>query len=96
MTQLSNATLQNATTDIQFERTQRLVNNISPRVNANRGRTLNDLNTRLLIERLGANGKNIYYCIGCLKSSANKTTDRIHQHAINCKVRAGYIYVLWV
>ncbi|KAJ6526312.1 hypothetical protein B0H19DRAFT_1275684 [Mycena capillaripes] len=51
LTQLSNATLENKPTDIQFERTQRLVNNVSPRVNANRGRTLNDLNARLLIER---------------------------------------------
>lgn len=85
--QLSNATLQATTRSVQEERTDRLLSNISPRQNQRQGRKLNDLSARLIIERIGPNGKGLYYCIGCLNTSANKATDRLHKHAISCTVR---------
>ncbi|KAF8191997.1 hypothetical protein K438DRAFT_2136727 [Mycena galopus ATCC 62051] len=84
-TQPSNATLQATTLSINDERTQRLIDNVSPRTNLKQSRKLNDLSARLIMERTGATGKPVFYCIGCLNSSANKATDRLHKHAILCK-----------
>ncbi|KAJ7212727.1 hypothetical protein GGX14DRAFT_393616 [Mycena pura] len=83
-TKLSNSALQAATLSVEAERTQRLIHNVSPRTNMKGGRTLNELTASLLIERK-QNGKPVFRCIGCLVSSANKTTDRVHKHAINCE-----------
>ncbi|KAJ7503586.1 hypothetical protein B0H11DRAFT_2222208 [Mycena galericulata] len=87
-TQLTNAALQATTLSIKDERAQRLIDNVSPRVNANRGRALNSLTARLLIERPISDTKSKIYCVGCLKESANKVTDRVHKHAISCIILA--------
>ncbi|KAJ6576769.1 hypothetical protein B0H10DRAFT_2236240 [Mycena sp. CBHHK59/15] len=86
--QLSNATLQASTLSIEAERTERLIRNVSPRQNQKQGRKLNDLSARLVIERRQGAKTVTLYCIGCLKKSANKATDRLHKHAITCNVRS--------
>ncbi|KAJ6590797.1 hypothetical protein B0H10DRAFT_2332021 [Mycena sp. CBHHK59/15] len=82
--QLSNATLQASTLSIEAERTERLIRNVSPHQNQKQGRKLNDLSARLVIERKQGAKTVTLYCIGCLKKSANKATDRLHKHAITC------------